>query len=253
MARKKKYASVTRRLHRTFGAGAAVFVILMVLSGLAINHADKLQLEQRLISQPWVLEWYGLDGPDNVHSFNAGGRWLSFAGSQLYFDGYPVSTLANGVGAVFNGTMIIAAGSNELVLLDKSGVLIERVPWDKSGPIESIGLLADKTVLIKSTNQLWHADAQLLHWQLFDKPAIIPQWSVSQSAPDNVQQAVVTGYRGTGLSLEHLLLDLHSGRIFGSAGVLIYDLLALLVGFLAISGLVLWTRGRRNGKRKRKK
>jgi len=47
-----------------------------------------------------------------------------------------------------------------------------------------------------------------------------------------------------------VLLDLHSGRIFGPVGVLVYDLLALTLGFLAISGLVLWFRGRRNGKSK---
>jgi len=47
--------------------------------------------------------------------------------------------------------------------------------------------------------------------------------------------------------MERLLLDFHSGRIFGPVGVLVYDLLALAVGFMAISGLVLWFRGRRNG------
>jgi uncharacterized iron-regulated membrane protein len=51
--------------------------------------------------------------------------------------------------------------------------------------------------------------------------------------------------------MEQLFLDLHSGRIFGTAGTLIYDLLALVVGFLAISGVVLWFRGLRNGKKKR--
>ncbi len=50
--------------------------------------------------------------------------------------------------------------------------------------------------------------------------------------------------------MERVLLDLHSGRIFGPVGVLVYDLLALALGFLSISGLLLWFRGRRNGKRK---
>ncbi len=63
-----------------------------------------------------------------------------------------------------------------------------------------------------------------------------------------LQQAITRVYRGEGLSLERLLLDLHSGRIFGSIGVLVYDLLALALGFLSISGLVLWFRSRRNGK-----
>ena len=64
-----------------------------------------------------------------------------------------------------------------------------------------------------------------------------------------MRQAIVRHYRGNGMSLERILLDSHSGRIFGTAGVIIYDILALAVGFLAISGLVLWLRGRRNGNR----
>ena len=62
-----------------------------------------------------------------------------------------------------------------------------------------------------------------------------------------MRQNILRQYRGHGLSLERLLLDFHSGRIFGPAGVVIYDLLALVLGFLAISGLVLFLRGRRNG------
>jgi len=62
-------------------------------------------------------------------------------------------------------------------------------------------------------------------------------------------QTITQQYRGEGLSVERVLLDFHSGHIFGPMGVFIYDLLAVAVGFLSISGLVLWIRGRRNGKR----
>jgi hypothetical protein len=253
MARKKNRVSVTRKLHRTFGAGAAIFILLMVLSGLAINHAEGLKLQQRLVSQPWVLDWYGLDEPGDIRSFNAGGRWLSFVGSQLYHDGNPVSPLANGIGVVFDGTMIIAAGSNELILLDNNGVLIERVPWNQPEPIESVGLLNEEAIVIKTASGLWQADAQLFQWQSIDETDVTPLWPSSESAPSEIRQAVTAQYRGSGMSLERLVFDLHSGRIFGSVGVLVYDFLALLVGFLAISGLVLWARGRKNGKVKRKK
>lgn len=230
-----------------------MFVLLMVLSGITINHADSLRLDQRLISQSWVLDWYGLDGPGAFQSFNAGEDWLSFAGSQIYFNGEPVTRLANGRGVVFNGKMIVAAGGNELLLLSENGELIERMSWDKPDPVDAIGLLPDNTVLIESARQWWRGDAHLLRWQLVDGTEVSPRWSVAEPAPYNIHQAVVSGYRSSGLSLERLLLDLHSGRIFGAAGVLIYDALALLVGFLAISGLILWSRSRKNGKRRLKK
>lgn len=253
MASKKNQASTARRLHRSFGAGAAVFVIFMVLSGLIINHSNGLGLDQRHVSQSFLLSWYGLDGPEHIHSFKVDSDWISFAGSQLYLNGDSVSTLANGVGAVAGSGMLIAAGGEELLLLGRDGILIERIPWGShgTGSIESIGQLENGLVVIKTNNRLWSADADLLNWQQVKDTITSPAWSHSEPAPEALRLAITQQYRGGGLSLEQLLLDLHSGRVFGSIGVLVYDLLALAIGFLAISGLLLWFRGRRNGNGKR--
>ena len=121
MARKKSQNSLVRRLHRSLGAGTAVFIIFMVLSGLAINHSNGLGLDQRHVSQPFVLDWYGLEEPEHISSFALGNEWLSFAGSQLYLNGSTVSGISNGVGAVSSHGMLIAAGSEELLLLDREG------------------------------------------------------------------------------------------------------------------------------------
>jgi uncharacterized iron-regulated membrane protein len=53
-----------------------------------------------------------------------------------------------------------------------------------------------------------------------------------------------SAWRGTGLSLERVLLDLHSGRILGEAGVWLVDAAALLFLLLAGSGVWLWGRRR---------
>ena len=253
MGRKKRKTSVARLFHRSIGAGAALFVLFMVLSGLAINHTNGLGLDQRKVSLPFLLNWYGLGEPEHIHSYATGGDWLSFAGSQLYLNGNPVSTLTNGVGAVFNGEILIAAGSDEMLLLDGDGNLIERLPWDTPGTglIETIGLLQDGTVAVQSADKLWLADAQLLSWQQSGGTVASPLWSSAQAAPDEMLKDIKRQYRGDGLNMEQLILDFHSGHIFGPLGVLVYDLLALAVGFLAISGLVLWIRGRGNGKRNR--
>jgi len=251
MNRKKRRASIIRRLHRSLGAAAAVFILFMVLSGMVINHSNGLGLDQRHVSQPYLLSWYGLDAPDQIHSFAAGGNWISFAGSQLFLDDSHISSVSNGAGAVFSNNMLIAASSDELLLLDTSGQLIERQPWGppEAGPIESIGLLPDGTVVVKSTDRIWLADAELLSWQAAKETISNPTWSVSGPAPLPLIQTITQQYRGEGLSIERVLLDFHSGHIFGPIGVFIYDLLALAVGFLSISGLILWIRGKHNGKR----
>ena len=83
---KKRKASKVRRLHRSLGAGAAIFVIFMVLSGLAINHSNGLGLDQRHVSQSFLLDWYGLGKLENIHSFAVGDDWQSiyrFAGADI--------------------------------------------------------------------------------------------------------------------------------------------------------------------------
>ena len=252
MARKKRAASTMRRLHRSFGVGAAIFVFFMVLTGLVINHSNGLGLDQRHVSQPFLLGWYGLGKPEKIQSYAVGDDWLSIAGSHLYLNDKSVATISDGVGAVSVGELLIVAGSDELLLLDHQGNLVERIPWSPIGtaPIGSIGLNATETVTVKSSGQLWMADTDLVNWHRAGETNGIVQWSISEPAPETLQQAITREYRGEGLSLERVLLDLHSGRIFGNIGTIIYDLLAIAIGFLSISGLVLWFRGRRNGKSK---
>jgi len=252
MGRKKARASRTRRLHRSLGAGAAVFILFMALSGIAINHARSLGLDQHHVSQSFLLSWYGIDEPAQIHSVLVGDGWLSFTGAHVYFNGKYLSPLTGGVGAINNADLIIAAGSHELLLIDRAGRLIERSAWNRqdSGSIESIGLLENGLTVIKSDGSFWMADAELLQWRPLDHTFAVQTWSEWTGEPDEISQAITTHYRGTSLSMEQLFLDLHSGRIFGTAGTLVYDLLALVVGFLAISGVVLWFRGQRNGKKK---
>jgi hypothetical protein len=255
MARKQQNGSRARNFHRSLGGGAAIFVIFMVMSGLTLNHSNGLGLDQRHATQAFLLDWYGLGAPERLESYALGNDWLSFAGSQVYLNGESVATVSNGVGAVNNDDMLIAAGSDELLLLDQDGALVERLPWGPpgAGPIEALGLLEDGAVVVRTATRLWQADTQLLTWEAIGEAPPATLWSSPVPAPENLHQAITRQYRGEGINLERLLLDIHSGRFFGRAGVFFYDLVALAVGFLAISGLVFWLRGKRNGKRNGKR
>lgn len=262
MARKNGRASMARQLHRSMGALAAIFVVFMVLSGLAINHSAGLSLKEQTVSTSLLLDHYGLEAPRDIRSFSVGDDWLSFAGSQVYLNEKNVSSLGGGIGAVANEFAIVVAGTGELLMLDHQGTLIERMPWElpgtgstadsSTGSIESIGLLAGKQVIVESAGNRWLADEELLDWQNAEELNTEIAWATPAVTPAALRTTIISSYRGEGLSMERLLLDFHSGRIFGPIGVLIYDLLALAVGGLAISGLVFWMQGRRNNKSSRK-
>lgn len=247
MTRNQKTSAI-RRKHRSVGALAAAFVLFMVLSGMVINHADGLALGQRHVSNQYLLKLYGINAPDDIRSFRIDHDWLSFAGSQLYFNDTAVAEIPDGIGAVANDQWFVVAGRNALLLIDRQGQLVERVVWQQGGAIESVGLNGDGQVAVNSTSGLWLADQQLLAWKRATDAEETVYWSSPSPVPAELEQAITRHYQGDGLSMERLLLDFHSGRVFGPIGVLVYDLLALAIAFLALSGLVLWFRNRRNGK-----
>ena len=162
-----------------------------------------------------------------------------------------VTSVSDVIGAVAFESLVVVAASNEWLLLDSSGQLIERQPWTEQveGNIDAIGTLPDGRVVLKTGDRHWQADAELISFQPLDGSAELATWSKSEAAPAQLIESINQAYRGEGPSLERLILDLHSGRFFGPIGVLIYDLLAIALGFLAISGIVLWSRSRRNGRK----
>jgi hypothetical protein len=243
----RRQASAIRNFHRSIGAVATVFVLLMVLSGLAINHSNGLRLDQRHVSNPYLLGLYGISAPGDMRSFRLDDDWLSLAGSQLYFNQAAVAEVSGGLGAVASSHWIVVAGRDELLVLTRQGELVERLAWHNAGTVESIGLAGDGRIVVASAGTLWLADEELLDWQRLDDAREAVQWSLPAPTPAVLQQHITRHYRGDGLNVERLVLDLHSGRAFGPLGVLVYDLLALATGFLALSGLVLWFRSRRNG------
>jgi len=249
MARRKTSGSSARRWHRGIGVGASLFIVFLVATGLTLNHAHQLGLDRQHIAPAWLLDWYGMSEPESLRSFSVNGHWLTFAGSQLYLDGRPATVATGGVGAVSSGDWLVAAGKDELLLLNGAGELIERLRPELAGTgiVDAIGSDTNGTVVVKSGSRIWVADSDLLDWVERQRPPAAIQWSSPSDEPAHVRQAIVRHYNGGGLSLERLLLDLHSGRIFGRFGVLIYDLLALVLGFSAVSGLLLWWRTRKNG------
>ncbi len=60
--------------------------------------------------------------------------------------------------------------------------------------------------------------------------------------PGDVAQAVLAHSRAHTLTLERVLLDLHSGRIASRFGVWFMDGIALVLISLVISGLWIWLR-----------
>jgi hypothetical protein len=74
------------KLHRYLGLAISVVLILLAITGIALNHTDDWQLNSRYIKSPTVLNWYGLNRPSAIRSFKAGPHWISQLDQQSYFN-----------------------------------------------------------------------------------------------------------------------------------------------------------------------
>ena len=244
-----------RRLHRWLGVGAACFLLLLAGTGLALNHAERFGLDTQFIGAGWLLDWYGISGPEFGPSFSVAGRRITEAGERLYLDQQPVEFDGGDrlIGAVALGDEIVVATASELVMLNGLGELVDRVPAEQSvaAPIAAIGLFDDGVALL-AAGRVYRVDQRSF--------SIVPAgqepgasgsttgagvaapvtWVAAEPLPDAIRSGIEASYRGQGLAIERVLTDLHSGRLLGIGGVAIMDLAALALVYLAVSGIIMW-------------
>lgn len=232
--------------HRYVGVSVALFVLMLVTTGILLNHTADLDLDQRHIHSRWLLAWYGIRAPQQVQAYTAQGHWLSQWENQIYVDHRRLDTPPGGAlrGVIATAGMLVAAWPDSVLLLTPQGERIERLDSAAGLPadIQAIGLQADRVVL-RTARGWYRADTELLNWQAYvpAEPAPAIAWSRPAALPSSLHESIVRSYLGAGLSLERVVQDIHSGRILGRWGVWLIDAAAVLMGFLALSGVWLWS------------
>lgn len=232
--------------HRRMGLAAALVVLFVSATGLVLNHTEAFGLDRTLVRQDWLLGWYGLGGPDEVAGFLAGGAWVVAADGQVYLGDASPQALSGPKGAVSAGgagEFVFVASELEALLLAPSGALIDRLTGDAlPGPVSRVGRLADGRVAVEADAAIYAAGGDFLAWAPSAGPVA---WSSPVAVPPEVEARFLQNYRGGGLPLSRILLDLHSGRFFGAAGPYVMDLFALLFVVLAATGVYSWWRNGR--------
>ncbi len=232
--------------HRWIGVSSALLVLVLAVTGVLLNHTDTLDLDKRQVRTEALLAWYGIDTPNRLPSFDlhgarltqVGERW--FLGDQALAGEFPALR-----GALDIHGLVIAASADTLWLFDAHGELVERMDQRAGVPkgIHRIGIDAQDRVMIEARSGYYRGDSDLVRWERAAAPARA-QWAGPTQLPAPLRERILHRYRGTGLSVERVLLDLHSGRILGGWGVYLMDAAAVSLVLLACSGVWLWLRGR---------
>ena len=223
-------------LHRWIGLVSCLFMLVVSLTALALNHAD---LWRPLFLKPAAhtqFEW----SQARVVAGNPyqPGRWLAASEKalfqspdngqhwqelKLFVPAQHVSGLAFAPG----GLLWVALRDSGVYFSDDGGEIWEELslPFNPVGgeAIEHLFGGAGPVLQIK-TNLAWYQRSANGSWQ---------------------KRPLGQGHGRQALDLHDWIWRLHTGRIFGDWGVLLYDGVALCLIALSLSGLWLTRRARR--------
>lgn len=239
-----------RRWHQRAGICAAVFAIVLALTGLLLNHTEGLALDSRYVRSEWLLDWYGIVPPGKLVSYPVGDHWVSQLGEHVYFDGQELAIDEPGrlLGAVVLAGNIAIAVEGQVLLLNGTGTVLEILGGAQGVPagMRQIGV-KDNELVVRASHGDYSADKDLLQWRESQESghqglSVTVDWAKTSTPPMDLRAKLIEAYRGKGLTLERVLLDLHSGRIAGLPGVLVMDAAAIFMILLAISGVWMWIR-----------
>jgi uncharacterized iron-regulated membrane protein len=237
--------------HRRIGLVAALLLAWLAISGVLLNHTETLGLDRRYVGAAWLLDWYGIEGPGEITGFRVGGHWLTQVGERLYWNDRPLPGEYRRLsGAVLVNGEIAAATAAEILLLTQDGRLAEILDSAHGVPdgIEQVGL-DDGHLLVRTRERVYAAGTGMMRWR-GTRPQD-PEWARPTEVPEALRARLSADYRGRVLTLERVLLDLHSGRLPGPGGVVLMDLAAVSLLLLAGIGVWMWFVRNGNGHRPR--
>lgn len=224
---------------------SAVFVIFLSLSGILIHHSSRLGLDAQFTDSNWLLNWYGIEVQEIEVAYSADDSNIALLENSLYFntavlDG-SYSQLAGMLQTEF-GFLVLA--QQQLLVLTPEGAVIETLGAVHGMPraAQRLGKLPSANPVLETEDAVFIIDVENLDWLAFSGAIDEVLWSEPAVLDAMVDAEIKDAYATSLLSWERLMIDLHSGRIFGSLGVVLVDIMALLFVFMAITGIWIWSR-----------
>lgn len=232
----RRFRLAVMKVHRRAGVAVVLFAIFLTVTGVLINHSNALGWDKERLASIFWLQLYGVTLQPVENGFELAGQWVSNAGGRLMIDEQVISECAAPLSGVVKTTdAAVALCNDSVVLFTSEGQLIEKMPLVGDAK-KGLGIVGDG-VVSREQDALVSLDTLSGQWAPYNHSSVAIQWSQPTPLPMPLAMALQFQNVPEDLTWERLLLDLHSGRLFGNAGVLAVDVMGLLIMSLAITGL----------------
>lgn len=231
--------------HRYLGVVIALTVVIVAVTGILLNHTNAFGLDSYSVSNKWLLRAYGAEAPQRWAGFKLDEHtWVLQIDDQLLVNEAPlVEAQSSLVGAVYRDEFYLVATQGQVFLFDQAKGLVEAMSalHGIDDAISKIGLDEAGRVWLETVgHQYLVADEMISYWSPAAQSVVA--WSSREQIPAELLESLGGYWFGGGVSLERLILDLHSGRVFRQAGVLLLDLAGVGMILLAFTGVWMWFR-----------
>jgi hypothetical protein len=242
-ARPKRNLNVLLRdWHKRAGLFAFVFMIWLGFSGFLINQSASWGYDTKRVDWGWVMQLYSLHPEPPQAGFRAGNYWLASTSDYTLIDARPLETPIRELrGFVQGGSadkpLLFVAAAESLLLLTPKGERIDELtpPILPVSTIRRIGSVKGHpgSIAVQDLDAFQSLD-EGNSWTPVASTAV--DWSEAQPLPDGERSRLMP-YSRPSVSLEHVLVDAHSGRLFGSYGAWVINFVGIAAMLLAISGI----------------
>ena len=226
------------KAHRYIGIMSFLVLCWLAISGLLLNHTEGLQLDRKYSSNPILLDLYHIPAPTFKQGILLNGKWLFSVKNAVYVEDKKLLETQDSplIGGLWQENFIAIATYQQVFLFTPELEWIDTLALQTT--IKKIGL-ADTKIVLDTDQGCLKIDDDFMELSpcTMSKQFI---WSQLDDVPDRVKLAFKQTQYGAVISLERLILDAHSGRIIGLAGVYFMDLMAIFIIMLGISGFTLW-------------
>ena len=229
------------KIHGLTGLISALVVVLLVFTGWALNHTEGLRLDERFIEGDWLLDLYGVSDTPAILEFSNDDLTVAQIGRSVFI-GEQATGQWDGslLGVVSHEGLIYLFSSSRLLLFTQEAELIEAVSL--SARVTAVAEPINAGIPLQaSSGAVAILDMESLEIT-YPGLDLRPVWQRGVAVAQASHPSIVGKWRGQIISFEQFLLDLHSGRLFGSIGVWVIDAVGLVLLVLAGTGFILWRR-----------
>jgi len=232
--------------HKRTGITVSMILIFLVFTGFFLQHSNDLSLDNSYLTNQQLLKIYGIESQP-ITAFKTKNHWVTFANGSTYLDKQFLDYVdaLELTGAVETKGKIILASASEIYITENDGRLIDElyITDRVTETIQGLSINNKGEVIILGSSENWLFDKDFLNISKYKKPSTK---AVSAGNIDNdLGRYIQKDSLKRIITWERFMQDLHSGRFFGQAGIYFMDIISLLLLVLAVTGIILWSRGSR--------